>query len=126
MPDSFAGQLKQRRRWQEGLFSLADNLHEILSESPGWELRSRLELLLFEISVVLNVGVSTLCFLAIPLIILSGRVLVLQQSRDQLQFLLRLAVVDMAAQIDTARSLEILADSFDHIRLSRIIRNVAQ
>ena len=98
VPDSFAGHLRQRRRWQEGIISTGDVLHQFFSKSPRWELKSRVKLFLFETSGVLPVGVNVLCFFAIPLILLSSRVLILQKSHDQLRLLLRLAIADIAAQ----------------------------
>ena len=97
MPDSFAGHIRQRQRWQEGFFSVADYSYETLSKNPSWGFKLRLRVLFLETLAVLIVGVSNLCFLAVPLILLLGRVLVLQQSLGQLRFLLRFAVVDMVA-----------------------------
>ena len=98
MPDSFAGHLKQRQRWMAGAFSIGDALHQTISKSPRWELKLGLGLLIFESTVSLIVVLQTLCFLAMPFILLSGRTLVLHQSLYQRRFLLRLAMVDMAAQ----------------------------
>lgn len=99
MPDSFAGHLKQRRRWQAGVLALGDNLRQVLSRSSHMEPILRLYLLGLETSLALPIGVISLCFLMMPFLLASNRPLLLLPRHENLGFLLCLAITDMAAQV---------------------------
>ena len=99
MPDTFAGHLKQRRRWKAGSLGLLSMFRQVINSSPHMEPTLRVRLLGLETSTALSVGLTSLCFLMMPLILASNRPLLLIRRLEDLKVLLYLAIIDMVAQV---------------------------
>ena len=95
-PDSFAGHIEQRRRWKSGVFDIADALPQITKRLS--KRRRRIAMFLIEVSAALPVFVLSMCLMGMPLLLLSGKALVLSPDSDSLIFLAQLAMIHMVVQ----------------------------
>lgn len=89
VPDSFAGNVKQMKRWTSGSLTLSKALHA-RNDSSGRAVA------LVEYSHALSIGKSITCFLALPILLLSGNGLILDHDPHRLRILLHLAFLDFA------------------------------
>ncbi len=89
VPASFAGNVKQMKRWTAGSLTLSKAMHA-RSETSGRTVA------LVEYGLALSIGKSICCFLALLILLLSGNVFVFDHAPHQLRILLHLAFLDFA------------------------------
>ena len=95
-PDTFAGCLKQCRRWTVGLLSLS---HFMITEGTGrFSLEARLNGIVWGVVPGSNAFVWTFALLALPIFALTGQPLVVADTARQLRMLSRFVTLDFAAQ----------------------------
>ncbi|KAJ9611704.1 hypothetical protein H2200_004888 [Cladophialophora chaetospira] len=91
VPDTFTGHLKQRTRWTLGTLQTAVKLRFCLwgADVQGMSFSQRLSGFLFPFDNLVRLVIS-LAVLAIPIGLMSGKVLVLYTSEDQVNWQIRL------------------------------------
>ena len=95
-PDTFAGCLKQCRRWTVGILSFS---HFMMTEDTGkFSLEARLNGIVWGVVPGSGAFVWTFAFLTLPILALTGQPLVVADTARQLRMLSRLVTLDFAAQ----------------------------
>jgi len=89
VPDSFAGNVKQMKRWTSGSLTLSNAL-------PGRNEPLGRAVALVESGLALSIGKSITCFFALPILLLSENALILDHDVHRLRTLLHLAFLDFA------------------------------
>lgn len=89
VPNSLAGNIKQMKRWASGSLTLSHAIPARNKPSDG-------AVALVEFGLALSIGKSIICFLALPVLVLSGNFLLLGHDPHRVRILLHLAFLDFA------------------------------